>query len=108
MRNFRKIITMAIAGVLTAVLPSSCAAEEKLQITENTYPDLLPDFTGVVLLRQPGAGGAEELGPGNPAGTAHIRRLLCGVAVLDRLGNSVYDLREQTDQHREKRFFLQC
>ena len=41
MCRFRKIIAMVIAGVLAAALPSGCTAEEKLQITENTYPYLL-------------------------------------------------------------------
>ena len=40
MRRFRKIITMAAAGILAMTVPG-CAGEEKLQITGNTYPYLL-------------------------------------------------------------------
>ena len=41
MRRFRKIINMAVTGMLAASILGGCAGEEKLQITGNTYPYLL-------------------------------------------------------------------
>ena len=41
MRRFRKIITMAVAGMLVASILGGCSGKEKLQITGNTYPYLL-------------------------------------------------------------------
>ena len=41
MRRFRKIINMAVTGMLAASILGGCAGKEKLQITGNTYPYLL-------------------------------------------------------------------